>query len=251
MKNCIADLYSKLTQPDTEPDWNAVTDYFQKFGFSFINYGVVEKNSGEVLGFYTNMRPDWMNYYMESAFGAHDPWARYASLNHQPLLFSSEQECALEFERGTTSETVVNETVEEGVKMSLCLPMHNTRANMINGFNLCSDMGDVQFRNMVDEHGDDIYLAAALVDSVFSKQPISHCSYGSWVPNQHSRFMLNEREVEVLRWLSEGYRNDRIADKMNIAPVTVNYHIQAIKQKLGTKTREQSVALAFQNGFLR
>ena len=104
---------------------------------------------------------------------------------------------------------------------------------------------------MVEEHGDDIFLAAALVDSVFSQQPISHCSYGSWVPNQHSRFMLNEREVEVLRWLSEGYRNDRIADKMNIAPVTVNYHIQAIKQKLGTKTREQSVALAFKNGFLR
>lgn len=69
--------------------------------------------------------------------------------------------------------------------------------------------------------------------------------------NPYYKQLLSQRELEALKWLSEGHRNDRIADNMNIASVTVNYHLREIKRKLGAQTREQAVAIAFRKGMLR
>lgn len=56
--------------------------------------------------------------------------------------------------------------------------------------------------------------------------------------------ILTPREREVLLWLSQELRNDRISEKTNLAAVTVNFHMQSIKQKLEAKTREHAVAIA-------
>ncbi|MGF1554540.1 MAG: LuxR C-terminal-related transcriptional regulator [Paracoccaceae bacterium] len=55
---------------------------------------------------------------------------------------------------------------------------------------------------------------------------------------------LSSRERETLQWLGSGLRTDRIAEKMGIAPVTVNAHLASARAKLGARTREQALALA-------
>lgn len=50
-------------------------------------------------------------------------------------------------------------------------------------------------------------------------------------------FQLSVREMEVLRWVSDGKRDAEIAVILNISPRTVNHHVQSILRKLGVETR--------------
>lgn len=61
---------------------------------------------------------------------------------------------------------------------------------------------------------------------------------------------LTAREVESLTLLAHGYRNQRIAETLGIAEVTVRKHINAVRIKLGANTREQAIAIALQHRFI-
>ncbi len=59
-----------------------------------------------------------------------------------------------------------------------------------------------------------------------------------------SRFLLTEREVEVLRWVSFGKTNKDIADILQLSPRTVNKHLEHIYIKLGVETRTAATSVA-------
>lgn len=68
------------------------------------------------------------------------------------------------------------------------------------------------------------------------------------VGQQATGINLTDREKECLMWLARGLRNDRIAEKLGIKPVTVELHIANARKKLDAETREQALALAVQIG---
>jgi DNA-binding response OmpR family regulator len=51
-----------------------------------------------------------------------------------------------------------------------------------------------------------------------------------------ARFLLTEREIDVLRWLTCGKTNKDIADILGLSPRTVNKHLEHIYIKLGVET---------------
>jgi len=55
---------------------------------------------------------------------------------------------------------------------------------------------------------------------------------------------LTEREIEVLRLMAEGYKNEEIARKLVITQQTVKNHIRKIFRKLGVETRVDAVLYA-------
>lgn len=59
--------------------------------------------------------------------------------------------------------------------------------------------------------------------------------------------LLTTREIETLQWLASGLQNSEIAEKMNIAIVTVSKHLASARQKLNAKTREQALAIAIRD----
>jgi len=61
---------------------------------------------------------------------------------------------------------------------------------------------------------------------------------------------LTARERDVLRWLAEGHRVDRIAEKMGLSNRTIEAHLASARQRLGAKTREQALVLAVRMGLL-
>lgn len=59
-----------------------------------------------------------------------------------------------------------------------------------------------------------------------------------------ARFLLTEREIEVLRWLTCGKTNKDIADILGLSPRTVNKHLEHIYIKLGVETRTAAASVA-------
>ncbi len=61
---------------------------------------------------------------------------------------------------------------------------------------------------------------------------------------------LTSRELEVLRFIRDGYRNKQIAGQLRIAETTVNFHIKNLVDKLGANARTHAVTIALRRGLL-
>jgi predicted ATPase/DNA-binding CsgD family transcriptional regulator len=80
----------------------------------------------------------------------------------------------------------------------------------------------------------------------------------SWAPpalvrvpssgNDGLPFGLSPRELEVLRLLTDGMSNQRIADELYVSRRTVTTHVESILGKLGVRSRTSAVSFAIRNG---
>lgn len=61
---------------------------------------------------------------------------------------------------------------------------------------------------------------------------------------------LTDREVEVLRSLSEGLTNKQIAEALFISPKTASIHVSSILAKLGVSSRTEAARRAYDSGLL-
>jgi DNA-binding CsgD family transcriptional regulator len=61
---------------------------------------------------------------------------------------------------------------------------------------------------------------------------------------------LTAREIEILRWVSQGLSNQEIADRLIISRRTVHAHLRSIYEKLGVTTRTAAVHEASQFNLL-
>jgi DNA-binding NarL/FixJ family response regulator len=62
---------------------------------------------------------------------------------------------------------------------------------------------------------------------------------------------LTAREVEVLRQIAGGNRNQDIARRLFISEETVKVHVKHIMEKLGASDRTQAVSIALRRGIIQ
>lgn len=60
---------------------------------------------------------------------------------------------------------------------------------------------------------------------------------------------LSKREVEVLRLVSGGNSNQRVADQLGLREDTIKAHMKAIRQKLDARDRTHAVMIAVRRGY--
>jgi DNA-binding CsgD family transcriptional regulator len=251
MNNSVMDLLQGLNGCSQARAWEIALEFFEQYGFHYVVYGMISKETNEIVGFHTNMPDAWIGHYMDNQYFMDDPFALHTNKSCQSIIYSRHGESDLILPPETVSEKILNEVSYLGFDNSICIPIHNSFGEYITGFNLISDMRNRDFRMMLEEDRSNLLMAAALVNNRMVDTSITNSKAVSWVPNPGYINLLSEREIEVIKWLSAGNRNDRIAEKMSIAPVTVNFHIREVKRKLGARTREQAVAIAFRKGLLR
>lgn len=73
---------------------------------------------------------------------------------------------------------------------------------------------------------------------------------GSRIAEHFGDEELTQRELDVLGLIRDGYRNKQIADHLNIAETTVNYHIKNIVDKLHANDRTHAVTIAVRRGLM-
>jgi DNA-binding NarL/FixJ family response regulator len=61
---------------------------------------------------------------------------------------------------------------------------------------------------------------------------------------------LSEREIEVLRLIAEGNRNQDIATLLAISEETVKAHVRSILEKLDARDRTQAVSIGLRRGII-
>mgnify|MGYP002401227598 CR=1 FL=1 len=61
---------------------------------------------------------------------------------------------------------------------------------------------------------------------------------------------LSTRELEVLRLVARGLGNKEIAAELGITTHTVKYHLAALLEKLGVRSRTEAVSLGVRKGLV-
>jgi len=85
---------------------------------------------------------------------------------------------------------------------------------------------------------------------------LANIAYQSLSPHLIANYMpaaeikLSDREISVLRWLAEGKATEDIAEILNIAKRTVDFHINNAVKKLGTTNRTAATVQAALLGLL-
>jgi DNA-binding CsgD family transcriptional regulator len=122
-----------------------------------------------------------------------------------------------------------------GLSSCLVVPLRVTHAGLPGmAFILSSEAGET-FECSMRRNGDALHIA-----SLAAHQRMYELSLQP--DNLHAK--LSAREIECLSWLSQGLRNDRIAERMRISHATVEMHLANARKKLGAATREQALVKA-------
>lgn len=61
---------------------------------------------------------------------------------------------------------------------------------------------------------------------------------------------LSPRQLDVLRWASEGLKAEDIADRLSISAHTAEMHLRVIREKLGVANTVHAVAQALRLGLI-
>lgn len=69
-------------------------------------------------------------------------------------------------------------------------------------------------------------------------------------PHVHKGLKLSDKELKILKLISEGFLSKHIAEKLNISFNTVNTHRRNMLKKTGTKTSSELVKLARDHGII-
>lgn len=245
MDNRLVDLVSDLKDTsDNLTAWDVAEKYFENLQFGVINCGVMEKSDGALVGFFSNMSDDWMAHYLDCGYDQCDPLVKHVVDGKPDSLYLQENKNFFTTSDPQRSRNMFQEVEQEGIRSSVISPFQKPSSRHIVGINLGSALPSAEFLRLVRSNRMEILVGLALVQNHLMSVWSDLRQQAPWFPFQSERAVLTPREREVLLWLCKGFRNDRISEKMNVAVVTVNFHMQSIKQKLDAKTREHAVAIA-------
>ena len=245
MHNSLIDLLDNLRETSSSRTAYSVSrEFFKGFGFRYINAAVISKSDNTTLGMFSNMSGSWMDHYLASGYAGYDPITKYCKILSRPVTLSSDQLLHLPSENKPTTDRMMREAFDEGLRSSLLVNTHSSASDQLIGFNLGFEGSGRELQRIAYQNREQILVGAALAQQAIIANLFGTEMERYWYPTSPSSYKLSPREAEVLKWLSAGYRNDRIAEKLRISVPTVNFHISAAKRRLGAKTREQAIAMA-------
>lgn len=237
--NRLGDFLVSLNQADCiDAAWGQTQRFMHDLGASNMGLHADLEGTDPWLEWTT---PPWVaDMYREEVFPDHDPVLDYCRENLTPTFFGKEFECQnpnLPEPRRRYCEALTQADVHSGI----IVPIH-TRSNVDWGtFRFATNLSNDGLTRFAAEHASTVMLAGTIAFETIRALVKAE---------QAVEIGLTPRERECLLWLAKGLRNEQIAHRLGLKPVTVEFHLANARNKLGARTREQALAIALQKGLV-
>ena len=234
----LNELENALVQASTLDECNqALSNYLNKKGittFSFTYYAY-HPNSANRLKYdmCSNNFRSWHEHYLEEQYNNIDSTLVFVYNNHLPIYWNLKQQLAQ-----ATSETerkMREDSLAFGTESGLSIPIHGPHNNfaillLVQMQNQQCNLQEscFQYEFFVAAHHYYHYIQEHLLDQISEKEA----------------FHLTQREIQCLTLIAEQYSVKKMAQRLELSERTINFHIQKINKKLGTKNKYQSLAKA-------
>ncbi len=218
--------------------WDEIQDYFAWHGFDRVIYADLSSRTPVILNTYPE---GFGQYYADVCNPQDDPFFRYCCSKFSPQETGADY--LHHYDYLTENERRVIMTAREsGMRAGFSCTNHKAEGQGMSGWNIGSSLPSSEVDAIRNEHGVSLRLAALYAHE--RMQTLR--SEGQPLPG----LALSARELDCLAHLASGLRTQQIADRLGIAPVTVEMHFRRAREKLQAGTREQALAKAISRGIL-
>lgn len=237
--NRVGDFLSSLNDAGSVDDaWIATVALMRNFGASHICILADFQETDPIL---QSTSPSWIrDLYLSEVYPDHCLDLKQCLENKMPYFHG------IEFEGCNQSLSAprrryLKEMSTLGIRSGTSIPIDIPSSKNRGVFDYRTNLGADEHIELMRERGATIHLAGLLA---FEK-------IRSLMDAEEARdICLTPRERECLLWLARGLRNDGIAHRMGLRPVTVEFHLANARRKLGARTREQALAIAVHKGLV-
>lgn len=154
----------------------------------------------------------------------------YWDLQHQLAQAKSEREKQMRLD-----------SIAYGIEKGISIPVHGPNEDF--AILLLVQMKGQKCLEQWESLQDEFLAAAYYYYSYLQQQLLK-----AYKPSE--KYKLNQREIQCLYLIAKKYSAKKMAEELNITERTVNFHVQRLNKKLGTKNKYQSLLKAMQEGLL-
>lgn len=177
----------------------------------------------------------WHQHYLAEQYNDIDSTLGFVYHNHLPIYWDLKQQLA---QATTDSERQMRrDSLDFGARAGLSIPIHGPHNNFATL--LLVKMHDEQF-NLQDCHNHyEFFVAAYQYYHYIQAHLLNEVT-------EKESFHLTQREIQCLLLISNDYSVKQMAQHLELSERTINFHIQKINKKLGTKNKYKSLAKALE-----
>ncbi len=237
-KHFLVDLSLELQKAKTLEQQTAVLRRtLSALGFESFLYALIPSpQAGEPTDFIscTNFDVNWLNHYGELNLFENDYAAYHCMNEHEPVLWS---EMFRNIDNGTLDrrfKKTADETRNWSMGNGLSIPIpHFGSSCAALSVVTNDDRGSANTDREFIEHRNELVLIANAFHASIDRSALTQ-----------KHFHISPREIEALKWLSDGYSVKQIAYKTRRSCHTINKQVHSAKLRLKSATTSQAVARA-------
>ena len=244
MDATISDFVHKLGQcSDVEQSNDLMADELSNLGFEQFVYAQILKNAdgsvAEVMPTGT-LDPEWLNLYFANGFDENDYACDHCIQSNAPLdwlhMFNTVNNNSQLKKFRKTSGAVQDFGFKNGVSLSIIrMKRRSSLISIISPAEVNNQDHKANYRN---KHGVLLQLTEAFDAQMDVLSMVA------------KHYDLSRREIEMLKWLSDGFTPKSIENKTKTSVNTINKQILSAKTRLGCSTTIQAVSKALILGII-
>lgn len=171
---------------------------------------------------------EWFDLYMTTDRWTYDPVFQTTMRSTEAVVWAKD----VPVETGSPGERLMGEARDFGLRDGVTLPVvHLTGMQSI-----------VSFYTDKVMLGDEECLALQLLASFIIDACVRHAPTDGSIGRLHHR--LTDRQRQCLAGAAQGMTTRMIAERLDLRPATVRWHIEQAFEQLGAKTRAEAIHLA-------
>lgn len=191
-----------------------------------------------------NMPTWWMDYYLDEDRARHDPFFKTCT-TYTAYMTGSDYLDDNEHMLKKDEIRFIQEASETGVRSGLSSPVKLINPGHFGGWNFGSGLKRAEFDKISQLHGQTLRLAGFIIHDHLQEAAFRQVDQHQL---QVQTNILSSRERECLLWLASGLKSAQIAERLDLALVTVDMHFKNARKKLNAATREEALAKAIVSG---